>query len=115
MTSLRSRSASICFSPALSTESNAASPCSSELACCSKASCPAGVALGAHAGAVPGTLSRQMLLAVLARDAGDEAGASALAREVARWAAALGTVRVEAQAAGFLAGADPTAPPENDS
>jgi hypothetical protein len=72
-------------------------------------------ALGARAGAVPGTLSQQMLLAVLARDAGDEAGATALAREIARWAAALGAERLAAQATGFLAGLDPTAPPENGS
>jgi hypothetical protein len=71
--------------------------------------------LGARAGAVPGTLSQQMLLAALTRDTGDEAGASALVREIARWAAALGAVRIEAQATGFLAGADPTAPPENGS
>jgi tetratricopeptide (TPR) repeat protein len=61
-------------------------------------------ALGARAGAVQGTLSQQMLLAVLARDAGDESGAVALAREVARWAGALGAVRIEAQATGFVAG-----------
>jgi hypothetical protein len=67
--------------------------------------------LGARAGTVPGTLSQQMLLAVLARDAGDEAGAAALAREIARWAGAIGAVETEAQANGFLAGADPTAPP----
>ncbi|MFD4524374.1 hypothetical protein ACFWP7_10735 [Streptomyces sp. NPDC058470] len=67
--------------------------------------------LGARAGAVPGTLSQQMLLAVLARDAGDEAGAAALAREVARWAKAIGAADTEAQANGFLAGVDPTAPP----
>jgi hypothetical protein len=72
-------------------------------------------ALGARAGAVPGTLSQQMLLAVLARDTGDEAGAVALAREIARWAAALGAALIEAQATSFLAGADPTAPPANDS
>ena len=72
-------------------------------------------ALGARAGAVPGTLSQQMLLAVLARDAGDQAGAAALAREIARWAAALGAVAIEAQATGFLSGADPTAPPDRDS
>jgi tetratricopeptide (TPR) repeat protein len=72
-------------------------------------------ALGARAGAVPGTLSQQMLLAVLARDSGDEAGATALAREIARWAAAIGAERIEAQATSFLAGADPTAPPENGS
>ncbi len=64
---------------------------------------------------MPGTLSQQMLLAVLARDTGDEAGAATLAREIARWAAALGAERIQAQATGFLAGADPTAPPENGS
>jgi len=72
-------------------------------------------ALGARAGNVPGTLSQQLLLAVLARDHGDEAGATALATEVARWAAAIGAVRIEAQATGFLAGVDPTAGPEEDS
>ena len=67
--------------------------------------------LGARAGNVPGTLSQQMLLAVLARDTGDEAGADALAAEIARWAGALGAVHLQAQATGFLAGADPTAAP----
>ncbi|WP_406470850.1 hypothetical protein [Streptomyces sp. NBC_01615] len=67
--------------------------------------------LGARAGTVPGTLSMQMLLAVLTRDTGDEAGAAALAREIARWAGAIGAVTTEAQANGFLAGEDPTAPP----
>ncbi|MFD9489679.1 hypothetical protein ACFWBX_38050 [Streptomyces sp. NPDC059991] len=67
--------------------------------------------LGARAGLVPGTLSQQMLLAVLARTTGDAAGAEALAREIARWAGALGAVHIEAQAAAFLSGADPTAPP----
>ncbi|MFK0024591.1 hypothetical protein [Streptomyces sp. NPDC090798] len=74
--------------------------------------------LGARSGTVPGTLSQQLLLAVLARDAGDEAGAVALVREVARWAGAIGAVTTEAQARGFLAGVDPTAPPaaaESDS
>ncbi|MEV0176314.1 hypothetical protein AB0I00_35020 [Streptomyces sp. NPDC050803] len=71
-------------------------------------------ALGARAGAVPGTLSQQLLLAVLARDAGDTAGAAALAAEVARWAEAIGARHLHAQAAGFLAGADPTAPPATD-
>jgi hypothetical protein len=65
-------------------------------------------ALGAGAGAVVGTLSQQMLLAVLARDAGDEAGAVALAREIARWAGALGAKTTEAQATAFLDGVDPT-------
>ncbi|MCX5254146.1 hypothetical protein OOK27_08155 [Streptomyces canus] len=69
-------------------------------------------ALGARAGMVPGVLTQQMLLAVLARDMGDEAGATALAREIARWAGAIGAEHVHAQAAGFLAGADPTAPPQ---
>ncbi|MEV6497495.1 hypothetical protein [Streptomyces prunicolor] len=67
--------------------------------------------LGAAAGTVPGTLSQQLLLAVLARDSGDEAGARALATEVARWAEAIGAVRLAAQARGFLAAVDPTAPP----
>ncbi|MFJ8027237.1 hypothetical protein [Streptomyces sp. NPDC096311] len=67
--------------------------------------------LGARAGTVPGTLSQQLLLAVVARDAGDEAGAVALVREIARWAGAIGAVTTEAQARGFLAGVDPTAPP----
>ncbi|MGX1548352.1 hypothetical protein [Streptomyces adustus] len=69
-------------------------------------------ALGAGAGAVPGTLSQQLLLAVLARDVGDRAGAAALAAEVARWADALGATSLAAQARSFLAGADPTAPPD---
>jgi tetratricopeptide (TPR) repeat protein len=68
--------------------------------------------LGAAAGTVPGTLSQQLLLAVLARDSGDEAGARALATEVERWAGAIGAPRLAAQARGFLAGVDPTAPPE---
>ncbi|MCX5252266.1 hypothetical protein OG895_45365 [Streptomyces sp. NBC_00201] len=48
-----------------------------------------------------------------ARDTGDEAGARALATEVARWAGVIGAVRIEAQATGFLAGVDPTAPPQH--
>ncbi|MEU1408592.1 hypothetical protein ABZ471_41005 [Streptomyces sp. NPDC005728] len=67
-------------------------------------------ALGARAGTVPGTLSQQLLLAVLARGAGDEAGARALGAEIVRWAGAVGADRLAAQAAAFLAGADPTAP-----
>ncbi|WP_367319046.1 hypothetical protein [Streptomyces sp. HUAS ZL42] len=71
-------------------------------------------ALGARAGAVPGTLSQLLLLAVMARDTGDEAAASALATEIARWAEAIGATRPAAQAAAFLAGVDPTAaPPES--
>ncbi|AOR30256.1 hypothetical protein BFF78_03550 [Streptomyces fodineus] len=66
--------------------------------------------LGARAGAVPGTLSQQLLLAVLARDKGDEAGATALATELARWAGAIGAERLRASATAFLTGADPTSP-----
>jgi len=67
--------------------------------------------LGARAGAVTATLSQQLMLAVLARDAGDEAGATALAREISRWAGAIGATRLQAQAIAFLAGTDPTRPP----
>jgi hypothetical protein len=66
---------------------------------------------GARAGAVPAMLSQQMLLAVLARDRGDEAGAVALATEIERWAAAIGAGHVAEQASAFLRGIDPTAPP----
>ncbi|MEU6380632.1 hypothetical protein [Streptomyces sp. NPDC046909] len=69
-------------------------------------------ALGARAGMIPGVLSQQMLLAVLARDTGDEGGATALATEIARWAEAIGAGHLHGQAAGFLAGIDPTAPPQ---
>jgi hypothetical protein len=68
-------------------------------------------AVGARAGTVQGTLSQQILLAVLARDAGDEAGAHLLATEVARWADAIGAAGIHAQATAFLSGVDPTAPP----
>ncbi|MCX4878417.1 hypothetical protein [Streptomyces sp. NBC_00847] len=68
--------------------------------------------LGGGAGTVPGTLSRQLLLAVPARDTGDEAGVRALATEIARWAGAIGAVHIEAETTAFLAGADPTAPPQ---
>ncbi|SOE07094.1 hypothetical protein [Streptomyces sp. Ag109_G2-15] len=68
-------------------------------------------ALGARAGTVPGTLSQQLLLAVLARDAGDEAGAVALAAEIVRWAEAIGADRLAGQASAFLTGTDPTALP----
>ncbi|WP_433301533.1 hypothetical protein ACQP2F_06360 [Actinoplanes sp. CA-030573] len=69
-------------------------------------------ALGAGAGKVTGTLSQQLLLAVLARDAGDESAATALAAEVARWADAIGAIRIRDNANGFLAGTDPTAAPD---
>lgn len=63
--------------------------------------------LGAGAGNVPGTLSQQLLLAVVARDMGDEAGAVALAAEAGRWAAAIGAMGLAGQAAAFVDGADP--------
>jgi hypothetical protein len=68
--------------------------------------------LGARAGLVVGTLSQQLLLAMLARDAGDEAGATVLATEIARWAGALGATRITSQATAFLSGADPMGPPD---
>jgi tetratricopeptide (TPR) repeat protein len=65
----------------------------------------------ARAGSVGGTLAQQLLVAVLHRDAGDEAGARALAREIVRWAGAIGATRLRAQAQAFVDGVDPTAPP----
>jgi hypothetical protein len=60
--------------------------------------------LGARAGLVPGTLSQQLLLAVLARDLGDEEAATALAEEIARWTDAIGAKRLHDQATAFLNG-----------
>lgn len=54
--------------------------------------------LGARAGTVSGTLSQQILLALHARDTGDVAGARLLAREIARWAEAIGAKNLAAQA-----------------
>jgi tetratricopeptide (TPR) repeat protein len=71
-------------------------------------------ALGAGQGTVPGTLSQHLVLAVLARDTGDGAGARALAAEIVRWAEAIGATRLAAQATGFLAEAAPTTPPAED-
>jgi hypothetical protein len=68
-------------------------------------------AAAARGGHVLGVLAQQVLLAVLARDAGDEAGARALAGETLRWGEAVGAVRVVQQATGFLQGIDPTQPP----
>lgn len=65
----------------------------------------------ARAGSVPGTLAQLLLIAVLDRDADDEAGAQALAREIARWAGEIGATRLQAQARAFVGGVDPTAPP----
>ena len=69
-------------------------------------------AAAARGGHVLGVLAQQVLLAVLARDAGDEAGARALAAETLRWAEQLGANRLAGQVGGFLAGVDPTAPPQ---
>ena len=54
--------------------------------------------LGARAGTVSGTLSQQILLALLARDTGDVAGSRLLAREIGRWAEAIGAKNLAAQA-----------------
>jgi hypothetical protein len=71
-------------------------------------------AAGARAGHVGGTLSQTLLLAVLLRDEGDEAGARAVADVVGRWATEIGARGVAAQAEGFLAGVDPTRAPEDE-
>lgn len=68
----------------------------------------------ARAGHVAGVLAQQLLLAVLARDEGDEAGACRLATEVRRWAEAIDAVQIARQSAAFLAGVDPTQAPEPD-
>jgi hypothetical protein len=52
-----------------------------------------------RAGAVPYVLSQQLLLAGLARDTGDPDTARTVAREVGRWARALGITILEPQAA----------------
>lgn len=52
-----------------------------------------------RAGAVPYVLSQQLLLAGLARDTGDPDAARTVAREVGRWAHALGVTLLESQAA----------------
>jgi hypothetical protein len=54
--------------------------------------------LAQRAGWLPLALAQQALLAELAADEGDRAGAGLLAREVGRWAAALGLRRLESQA-----------------
>ena len=68
-------------------------------------------AAAARAGHLDGTLIQQLMMAVLARDSGDEAGASAVAAEVAHWADAVGASRIRRQAQDFLAGVDPTRAP----
>jgi hypothetical protein len=71
-------------------------------------------AAGMRAGHVGGVLSQELLLAVLHRDEGDEAGGRAIAGEVLRWASAIGAVGLVRQAEGFLAGVDPTRPPDDE-
>jgi len=56
-----------------------------------------------RAGAVPYALSQQLMLAGLARDTGDLAGARAVAGEVGRWARALDIGILAARAAELLA------------
>jgi hypothetical protein len=56
----------------------------------------------ARAGHVTGVLAQQILLAALAREAGDEGGAVLLATETRRWAAAVGATRLAAEADAFL-------------
>lgn len=68
-------------------------------------------AAAARGGHVLGVLAQQVLLAVLSRDAGDEAGALAVAAETLRWAQAVGAVRIEDQTRAFIEGVDPTQPP----
>ncbi|MEV6842382.1 hypothetical protein [Actinoplanes sp. NPDC051411] len=62
--------------------------------------------LGARAGLVAGTLSQQLLLAVLSLETNDEPGARRLAAEIARWSSAIGAPGLESQAESLLA-ADP--------
>ena len=68
----------------------------------------------ARGGHVLGVLAQQVLLAVLARDAGDEAGARAVAGEALRWAEAVGAVRLAGQLNALLDGVDPTQPPPTE-
>ncbi len=70
-------------------------------------------AAGGRARHIGGTLAQQLLLAVLHRDEGDEAGARSIAGEVLRWATAIGAVSAARQAEGFLAGVDPTRAPDD--
>jgi len=67
----------------------------------------------ARAGTTTGTLAQHLLLAVLARDRGDEAGAALLAGEIARWTGAIGATRMHARTSAFLAGEDITQPPDD--
>jgi hypothetical protein len=60
--------------------------------------------LGARNGLVAGTLSQLILLALVAREQGDEPGATALATEIARWSSAIGAPGLHAQATALLKG-----------
>jgi tetratricopeptide (TPR) repeat protein len=60
--------------------------------------------LAQRAGWLPLALAQQALLAELAAEEGDRAGARTLAREVRRWATALGLSRLEHQAAAIDSG-----------
>jgi hypothetical protein len=60
--------------------------------------------LAQQAGWLPLALAQQALLAELTAEEGDKAGASMLAREVRRWATALGLQRLQAQAAAIEPG-----------
>ena len=62
----------------------------------------------ARSGSALAVLNQLILLAQLARERGDEAGARLLGSEVGRWAEGLGATRLHSQAAAFAAGADPT-------
>ncbi|ADD40544.1 hypothetical protein [Stackebrandtia nassauensis] len=68
----------------------------------------------ARAGLVGSTLAQLMLVAVSARDDGDEGGAVLLATEVARWADAIGYERQRDMAESFVKGVDPTVQEEED-
>lgn len=62
----------------------------------------------ARSGSALAVLNQLILLAQLARERGDEAGARLLGSEVGRWAEGLGATRLHRQATDFIAGADPT-------
>lgn len=62
----------------------------------------------ARSGSALAVLNQLILLAQLARERGDEAGATLLAAEVVRWAEGIGATRLHRQASTFAAGADPT-------
>ncbi|HZE37417.1 MAG TPA: hypothetical protein VE172_01265 [Stackebrandtia sp.] len=69
----------------------------------------------ARAGLVGPTLAQLLLVAVTARDHGDDAGALLLARMVSMWATEIGFRRISDQAESFIKGDDPTAGPEPEN